>query len=133
MGRDSSAGLIAHFGLGDATNVEVLRIEWPSGVVTELTNVSPQPVAHHPGNGGGSGTANRGHGPGLQYHPPCHRSQELPPRSINGSSTGPTCPGPPADTLVLNNIQVADAGTYTVEVSDGTHIYLSNPCCGERL
>ena len=23
---------IAHFGLGDATNVEVLRIEWPSGV-----------------------------------------------------------------------------------------------------
>ncbi len=29
----------AHFGLGDATNVDVLRIEWTSGVVQELTNV----------------------------------------------------------------------------------------------
>jgi hypothetical protein len=29
----------AHFGLGDATQVEVLRIEWPSGIIQELTNV----------------------------------------------------------------------------------------------
>ena len=29
----------AHFGLGDATNVDVLRIEWTSGIVQELTNV----------------------------------------------------------------------------------------------
>ena len=41
-GGDSFNGnhLIAHFGLGDATNVETLRIEWPSGVVQELTNVA---------------------------------------------------------------------------------------------
>ncbi len=31
---------IAHFGLGDATNVDLLRIEWPSGIVQELTNVA---------------------------------------------------------------------------------------------
>lgn len=30
----------AHFGLGDATNVDVLRIEWTSGIVQELTNVA---------------------------------------------------------------------------------------------
>jgi enediyne biosynthesis protein E4 len=30
----------AHFGLGDATNVEVVRVEWPSGQVTELRNVA---------------------------------------------------------------------------------------------
>lgn len=30
---------VAHFGLGDATNVGVLRIEWPSGIVQELANV----------------------------------------------------------------------------------------------
>jgi hypothetical protein len=30
---------VAHFGLGDATKVEVLRIEWPSGIVRELTDV----------------------------------------------------------------------------------------------
>lgn len=33
-------GLIAHFGLGDATNVTALRIEWPSGIVQTLTNVA---------------------------------------------------------------------------------------------
>jgi enediyne biosynthesis protein E4 len=31
--------LIAHFGLGDATKVETLRIEWPSGIVQTLTDV----------------------------------------------------------------------------------------------
>lgn len=34
----------AHFGLGDATNVDVLRIEWTSGAVQELYNV---PVKQH--------------------------------------------------------------------------------------
>jgi hypothetical protein len=33
-------GLLAHFGLGDATNVTTVRIEWPSGIVQELTNVA---------------------------------------------------------------------------------------------
>lgn len=29
----------AHFGLGDASKVDTLRIEWPSGIVQELTDV----------------------------------------------------------------------------------------------
>jgi hypothetical protein len=29
----------AHFGLGDATKVDTLRIEWPSGIVQELRDV----------------------------------------------------------------------------------------------
>ncbi len=33
-------GLIAHFGLGDATNVDVVRIEWPSGIVQELHQIA---------------------------------------------------------------------------------------------
>ena len=33
---DSEQSLIAHFGLGDATNVDLVRIEWPSGNVQEL-------------------------------------------------------------------------------------------------
>lgn len=47
--RDISAGdalngnnLYAHFGLGDATNVTTLKIEWPSGAVRELTNIAPK-------------------------------------------------------------------------------------------
>jgi hypothetical protein len=39
-GGYGSQNLLAHFGLGDATSVETLRIEWPSGQVQELPNVS---------------------------------------------------------------------------------------------
>ena len=34
--------LVAHFGLGDATKVDTLRIEWPSGAVQEFQNVTPK-------------------------------------------------------------------------------------------
>jgi hypothetical protein len=34
--------LEVHFGLGDATNVDLVRIEWPSGVLQTLTNVAPR-------------------------------------------------------------------------------------------
>jgi len=34
--------LVAHFGLGNATNVETLRIEWPSGTPQEFQNVRPR-------------------------------------------------------------------------------------------
>jgi hypothetical protein len=36
--------LRAHFGLGDATQVDLLRIEWPSGIVQTLTNVAPNQI-----------------------------------------------------------------------------------------
>jgi hypothetical protein len=35
-----SAGLLAHFGLGDATNVDLVRIEWPSALIQELQDVA---------------------------------------------------------------------------------------------
>jgi P pilus assembly chaperone PapD len=38
-GFTSQNDLRAHFGLGDATNIETLRIEWPSGIVQELSAV----------------------------------------------------------------------------------------------
>ncbi len=38
QGVSVDSGLLAHFGLGDATNVTTLRIEWPSGIVQELPN-----------------------------------------------------------------------------------------------
>lgn len=36
--------LQANFGLGDATNVDTLRIEWPSGTVQEFQNVAPKQI-----------------------------------------------------------------------------------------
>jgi hypothetical protein len=43
-GWDLAAPLVAHFGLGNATKVETLRIEWPSGTVQELHDVSPRQI-----------------------------------------------------------------------------------------
>jgi hypothetical protein len=40
-GGGNMGGLLAHFGLGNATNVDLIRIEWPSGNVQELTDVAP--------------------------------------------------------------------------------------------
>ena len=36
--------LVAHFGLGNATNVDTMRIEWPSGTVQEFQNVAPKQI-----------------------------------------------------------------------------------------
>jgi hypothetical protein len=36
--------LVAHFGLGDATNADTVRIEWPSGIVQTLTNVAARQI-----------------------------------------------------------------------------------------
>ena len=36
--------LVAHFGLGDATNVDILRIEWPSGTVQEFQNIAVRQI-----------------------------------------------------------------------------------------
>jgi hypothetical protein len=39
-GLGSQNDLRASFGLGDVTNVELARVEWPSGIVQELRNIS---------------------------------------------------------------------------------------------
>jgi len=36
--------LVAHFGLGDATNADTVRIEWPSGIVQTLTNLATRQI-----------------------------------------------------------------------------------------
>src|SRR5581483_9196721 len=39
--------LQANFGLGDATNVDTLRIEWPSGAVQEFHNIAPKQILNY--------------------------------------------------------------------------------------
>jgi hypothetical protein len=39
-----SQPLVAHFGLGDATNVDTLRVEWPSGTIQEFQNVAAKQI-----------------------------------------------------------------------------------------
>ena len=41
---DAEQTLVAHFGLGDATNVTSLRVEWPIGIVQERSNVAANQI-----------------------------------------------------------------------------------------
>jgi hypothetical protein len=41
-GFGSQNDIRANFGLGDATNADLVRIEWPSGIVQTMTNVAPR-------------------------------------------------------------------------------------------
>jgi len=43
-GACSQNDLRAHFGLGDASQVDLLRIEWPSGIVQEIPNVQGRQI-----------------------------------------------------------------------------------------
>ena len=43
-GGENVIPLVAHFGLGQATKAEVLRIEWPSGTVQEFPNVAAKQI-----------------------------------------------------------------------------------------
>jgi hypothetical protein len=38
-GGHSSLPPVVHFGLGDATNADLVRVEWPSGIVQEFPSV----------------------------------------------------------------------------------------------
>src|SRR4030095_13538227 len=39
-GEKNSDSLVAQFGLGDATKIDLIRVEWPSGAVLEFTNAT---------------------------------------------------------------------------------------------
>lgn len=42
LATEEESILVARFGLGDATNADIVRIEWPSGTVPEFYNVAPR-------------------------------------------------------------------------------------------
>jgi len=119
---------VAHFGLGDATNVSTLRIEWTSGIVQELRNLPVNQI--------------------LTVTEPILPSSILPARldvslgadatfTLNPISSPPrTCQwrlngadlaGETNVTLHLANVQTNQTGSYTAFVSDGTNGVTTRP------
>jgi hypothetical protein len=41
-GNGNQQSLNAEFGLGDATTIDTVRVEWPSGTVQEMHDVAPR-------------------------------------------------------------------------------------------
>ncbi len=115
-GYVSQNGLLAHFGLGDATSVDILRVEWPSGNVQELTDVTPDRM--------------------MTVTEPVRITPNRPSASINGGVTlrslgsgarqwrfeDEELPGQTNITLVLTNLTAAQQGHYSVVVTSGESV-----------
>lgn len=114
----------AHFGLGDATNVDLVRIEWPSGNVQELADVAADQIV--------SVTE------AVPFNP------KRPSVSVNGAISlthsgtavsrqwrfeGVDLPGQTSGRLSLTNVTAAQEGRYSHVLDTGTemvtnHTYL---------
>jgi len=118
-GSHDARTLEGHFGLGNATNVEGVRLEWPSGVVQELTDIAvdqiltvpepERPVKVEPSfaavatNGTVVFTA-RADWPGPLSYQWQKYGQDLP------------LPGETNDTLRIENVEATDYGRFFVLV-----------------
>ena len=107
-------GLRPSFGLGDATNVDVVRIEWPSGIVQELEDVAAdqllsiaEPAVILPVRP----TAGLGDSITLQSRIS---------RNIQWYHEGVALEGETNRNLTLTNVALADAGRYWVVVHTTT-------------
>ncbi|MRR30272.1 hypothetical protein EG834_08110, partial [bacterium] len=107
-----------NFGLGDATNVDLVRIEWPSGNVQELSasvnriltvteQVPITPVRPAASLGGSVTITSQWSGAWQWYH------------------DGVLLQDQTNKSLSITNLTVADAGRYSVAVKTGTGVYTS--------
>jgi hypothetical protein len=115
-GLGSQNDMRAGFGLGDATNVDLVRIEWPSGIVQELQDVAPRQfltvVEPEVGISPRSQEVQAGAAAiftaSTSLQDPVHVQWRL---------EGMELPGETNTTLVIINAQARHAGKYTVTVT----------------
>jgi enediyne biosynthesis protein E4 len=115
-GLGAQPDLRMHFGLGDATKVETIRIEWPGGIVREMHDVAPrqlltiiEPEARItpallelPAGATALFTV------GTTLSPPTQFQWRLNGMELSGETN---------TTLVITNTETKHAGRYTVTVS----------------
>jgi hypothetical protein len=120
--------LYAHFGLGDATNIDIVRIEWPSGIVQELHDQAPNQFVTVPE--AGAGILPRWQALVVGSNLTFHASTTLTsPVIYQWQRYGTNLVGETNVTLTIPNAQAADVGEYTVAVStaDGAQSLTSAP------
>jgi hypothetical protein len=116
-GLGSQNDLRAGFGLGDATNAELVRVEWPSGLVQQLTNVAARqfltivepsasitPAVLNPPAGTTATFTLQ-----TDFEPPLHWQWNLNGVALSGETNGE---------LVITNLQREHAGNYTVSITN---------------
>ena len=115
-GYMSQNNLDASFGLGNATNVELLRVEWPSGIVQELPNVSTKQflVVTEPDARISPQNQQVAAGSTVTL---VLTTTLAPPLALQWRLNGDALPGETNATLLITNIQRASLGTYTVRIA----------------
>ncbi|MHC1763867.1 MAG: FG-GAP-like repeat-containing protein [Verrucomicrobiia bacterium] len=119
----SDNGLIAHFGLGDATNVDLVRIEWPSGNVQERADVAAnqlltirENVLITPANPTVS----------LNGSVTLTRASAGPDASYQWQFNGTPLVGATLSTLTLDGVQASQEGRYSVIVTTADQGVVTN-------
>ena len=112
-GLGSQNDLRARFGLGDATNVEMARVEWPSGIVQELHNVPAKQFLTLVEPGASIVPAMQEVDAGDTAVFTLSTTLE-PPFSSQWRFNDMELPGETNLTLVVSNVQTSDAGKYFV-------------------
>ena len=125
-GLGSQNDLRAQFGLGDATTAERVRIEWPSGIVQELSNVdakqfltiiepelsiSPKEQQPSPGD-----TATF-----------TFITTMDPPFTLQWELNGRDVPDATSPILIISNVKSEDGGSYTVRLTTADGLVLHSP------
>jgi hypothetical protein len=118
----------ANFGLGDATNAQIVRIEWPSRVVEEFSDVAVSQFLHvtepSASISPASQTVPPGSGASFTF------STTLPPPFLmQWRRDGIALPDETNSVLVISNVQSMHGGQYSVTVSqpDLHHTVSSSP------
>ncbi len=114
-GYGSQNAPYAYFGLGSATNIEIVRVEWPSGLVQELPAPAPKQlltviepaVSVTPA----SLTLNAGETAIFTVN-----TTLASPLTFQWSHDGTPVPGGTNAALVITNMLANDAGNYSVEI-----------------
>jgi len=131
--RDISGGdavngnqLYAHFGLGDATNVETVRIEWTSGIVQELHDVATRQILTVTEPISTILPARLDVSLGADVTLTLNPTSSLP-RTCQWRLNGADLAGETNVTLHLTNVQTNQGGAYTALLSDGTNWVTTQP------
>lgn len=129
-GLGSQNDLRAGFGLGSATNVELLRIEWPSGIVQEFHDVpsrqflgvtEPEALIFPR-----SQTVPAGVAASFTV-----QTTLLPPVLCQWRLNGVELPGETNMTLMISSVRAQDAGIYTVQISTPGSGFLFSPAAAQ--
>ena len=103
----------ANFGLGDATNAQTVRIEWPSRLVEEFSDVAVKQFLTVTEPGASISPAAQAVPPGSTAS--FRFSTTLPPPLLLlWHRNGVPLPGETNQALVISNVQAADAAQYSV-------------------